>query len=443
MKTILIVEDDKVVAAAYRQRFTEAGFKVELAQDGLEGIRMVTSVPADVVLLDLLMPRLDGLEVLKYIRGHPDLKQLPVIVFSNSYMTNMIENAWRAGANQCLMKASSTPSQVLDAVKKVLQRANLPPGAPLAAQFVPPVTPLSRPPAATGLPVASLGPTAPMPSSPQSLRPVVVPSAPNMRPPLAPQARSSGTFKAEADPEFQAQIRQLFIGSAGEKLSSIRESASACIQAAGSPDQLAPMRELFQRVHAFIGNAAVAGCMQVAQVAGTYEAFLQELQQQPRFLNQSTLRTLAGATEFLDFLIQSTTENEMPPDRLPSALVLENDSGAAQAAAAALERGGFKTNVANDPAHALALLASLPCDFAVVAGDLPGMNGLEFCAQMQTLDENARTPVVFVTSLTDFDAYTAEDVIGENDAIARPFLLIELTLKGIIAWHRKNLVPVQ
>jgi CheY-like chemotaxis protein len=122
MKRILIVEDDKVVAAGYKQRFTSAGFTVDLAPDGLEGIRQSTAGKPDVVLLDLLMPRLDGLEVLKYIRGHPDLSDLPVVVFSNSYMTNMIESAWRAGANQCLMKASTTPTQVIEVVNKGLER---------------------------------------------------------------------------------------------------------------------------------------------------------------------------------------------------------------------------------------------------------------------------------------------------------------------------------
>jgi CheY-like chemotaxis protein len=120
MKKILIVEDDQVVASAYQRRFVKAGFIVEVAEDGLEGLQLATAAKPDVVLLDLLMPRLDGLEMLKYIRTHPDLASLPVVVFSNSYMTNLVENAWRAGANQCLMKASTTPAEVIDAVNKVL-----------------------------------------------------------------------------------------------------------------------------------------------------------------------------------------------------------------------------------------------------------------------------------------------------------------------------------
>jgi CheY-like chemotaxis protein len=120
MKKILIVEDDQLVATAYRKRFGEAGYIVEWAPDGLEGIKMVSMIKPDVVLLDLLMPRLDGIEVLKYIRTHPDLKNLPVVVFSNSYMTNLVESAWRNGADQCLMKASTTTAQLFDAVGKAM-----------------------------------------------------------------------------------------------------------------------------------------------------------------------------------------------------------------------------------------------------------------------------------------------------------------------------------
>src|SRR6186713_1547848 len=123
MNKILIVEDDQLVATAYRRRFKDAGWQAEWAPDGVEGIKAVGLLKPDVVLLDLLMPRLDGIEVLKYIRAHPDLKNLPVVVFSNSYMTNLIERAWRAGADQCLMKAATTPQALFDAIGKAMQTA--------------------------------------------------------------------------------------------------------------------------------------------------------------------------------------------------------------------------------------------------------------------------------------------------------------------------------
>src|SRR5262245_5249886 len=157
MKKILIVEDDQLVASAYKKRFQEAGYNVEWAPDGLEGIKMVCAVKPDVVLLDLLMPRLDGIEVLKYIRSHQEISHLPVVVFSNSYMTNLVENAWRAGADQCLMKASTTPAQLFEVVNKAIQKA------------------------------ATRGPAAPPPQSSAVTPPARAP-LPGLVPPIAPEA---------------------------------------------------------------------------------------------------------------------------------------------------------------------------------------------------------------------------------------------------------------
>ena len=124
MKTVLIIEDDRAVAATYRHKFKEAGFLVEVAPDGIEGVRLVSTLRPDAVVLDLLMPRLDGIEVLKFIRGHPDICNTPVVVFSNSYMTNLVESAWRASADECLMKASTMPAKLLDTVHKIMSRPN-------------------------------------------------------------------------------------------------------------------------------------------------------------------------------------------------------------------------------------------------------------------------------------------------------------------------------
>src|SRR5204863_570085 len=146
MKTVLIIEDDRAVAATYRHKFKEAGFLVEVAPDGVEGVKMVSSLRPDAVVLDLLMPRLDGIEVLKFIRGHPDLSATPVVVFSNSYMTNLVESAWRAGADECLMKASTMPAHLLNTVNKVMSRPNRRQGsASPAGAPVPSVSPIGVP----------------------------------------------------------------------------------------------------------------------------------------------------------------------------------------------------------------------------------------------------------------------------------------------------------
>jgi CheY-like chemotaxis protein len=476
MKKILIVEDDQLVATAYKKRFREAGYEVEWAPDGLEGIKMVSAIKPDVVLLDLLMPRLDGIEVLKYIRSHPDLKNLPVVVFSNSYMTNLVESAWRAGADQCLMKASTTPAQLFDAVNKAMQKAAtrasapapasganvtpimpqasssapvagiLPPGAPvnpLAAR--PPASPPSTPPAASAPPVAPI--KKPLGDQPMFVIPGVPDPEPAPVPPVASAAAPATTEKAtvpaaglEADPEFQAQIRQLFVGSAPGKLAAVRDAANAFVQDQGSSMQLPLLIDLFRKVHSLTGNAAVAGCARIAHYASIFEAFLQELQQKPKFINQSSARSVLKAVELVELLFQQGDE-PAPDVSAPTALlVVDGDSLSSQAAVMALEKGELKASVAIEPTEALALLASEPFAAVVMAVNLPGMNAFELCAQMQALPACTQTPVLIVTTLADFEAHSHPEVLGENDVIAAPYLLIELALKAVTAVERAKLL---
>src|SRR5437588_8313667 len=120
MKKILIVEDDQIVANIYRNKFSVEGFQVEIALDGEAGMEMLRSFRPDAVILDLMLPRLTGVELMKKIRAEPDFQQLPVIVFSNTYLTNMVQEAWKAGATKCLSKANCTPKGVIEVLRATM-----------------------------------------------------------------------------------------------------------------------------------------------------------------------------------------------------------------------------------------------------------------------------------------------------------------------------------
>ena len=100
-----------------------------------------------------------------------------------------------------------------------------------------------------------------------------------------------------------------------------------------------------------------------------------------------------------------------------------------QAIAMALEKAEIGSVVANDPAHALELAADGSYSSVVMSSQLQGLTGFELCAQMQSQSGFGRTPVVFVSELKDFEAHSQSELLGENDIIASPYLLIELTLK--------------
>jgi len=120
MKRILIIDDNQMVVNLYRSAFASAGFGVEFANDGEAGIAAARRMPPDVVLLDLMMPKMSGVDVLKALRQDPILSDVPVIVISNAYTPDRMEQLWSAGATQILTKASTRPSVLVDAVRTAL-----------------------------------------------------------------------------------------------------------------------------------------------------------------------------------------------------------------------------------------------------------------------------------------------------------------------------------
>ena len=120
MMKVLIIEDNVTVTTLYRNMLRAAGFTVETAADGATGLAAVSSFRPDVVLLDLMLPAVDGLSVLRTLRADPEWAALPIVVFSNSYSGQRLNEVWDAGATQVLAKASSTPKQVVEAVRATL-----------------------------------------------------------------------------------------------------------------------------------------------------------------------------------------------------------------------------------------------------------------------------------------------------------------------------------
>src|SRR6266436_2282199 len=109
MKRILLVDDDPLVLRGYQQAWCRKNFKVETAEDGLAAIKALHAFLPDLVVLDLMMPKLSGVEVLRLIRNDPKLSKLPVVVLSNAYMDSAAQDAAALGAQKGLLKTSCTP----------------------------------------------------------------------------------------------------------------------------------------------------------------------------------------------------------------------------------------------------------------------------------------------------------------------------------------------
>src|SRR5256885_1938156 len=121
MKKILIIEDDAIVAHIYRTRLEKEGYEVEIAPDGQSGFYRIHEFRPDAVLLDLMLPKMNGVDILKKIRAQPQFCKTPIIVFTNAYVPNMIHESFGAGATQVFNKATLTPRQILDALHGAIQ----------------------------------------------------------------------------------------------------------------------------------------------------------------------------------------------------------------------------------------------------------------------------------------------------------------------------------
>jgi len=119
---ILIIEDDPFLLDIYATKFSQEGFTIEIAVDGELGFKKINESRPDLVLLDIILPKMDGLEILKKAKESPELKDIPVILLTNLGEEGKIKKGLELGAAQYLIKAHHSPGEVVEIVKKVLEK---------------------------------------------------------------------------------------------------------------------------------------------------------------------------------------------------------------------------------------------------------------------------------------------------------------------------------
>ncbi len=122
MKKILIAEDEEILLNVLKDRFETEGWNVSIAKDGEETIETIKNSKFDLILLDLLMPKKDGFEVLREIKSNPELKNLPIIVLSNLGGDDDIKKALALGADDYFVKTQHPMSEIVEKVKKYESR---------------------------------------------------------------------------------------------------------------------------------------------------------------------------------------------------------------------------------------------------------------------------------------------------------------------------------
>ena len=120
--TIMIIEDDIFVMDIYQTKLSQEGFQLISAINGVEAIKKLATETPDLILLDIVMPYMGGLEVLAEIKKDERINKIPIIMLTNLSQKEEVDTAMGLGANDFLIKSHFTPSEVLEKIEKILEK---------------------------------------------------------------------------------------------------------------------------------------------------------------------------------------------------------------------------------------------------------------------------------------------------------------------------------
>lgn len=388
-KKILIVDEDAVVANIYQNKLQSERFKVEVASSGEEALQSLAKEPVDLVILDLSLPGMNGPEILKTIRSQFGAPALPVIVFANFYLPEVVQTALEAGATRCLRKSDYTPGRMVEIVRELLA----------ASQTI----------------------TA------------------NAR---SGEVRPSFETKADFfEMAYQEKLVSDFLAGARQKLGGMRLSHHALVNSQRD-DWLAELGKMRRLSRLLAGAAGIAGFRKIAQLADALGALFIRLSEKPASLTPSVNRTIGQAVDLLGATFDHPTTNKADLPFSPEILVVDDEIISREAICSAIERADLRPVSVDDPIVAQGILEKTHFDLIFLDVEMPGQSGPELCSQIRKMATNRATPVVFVTAHSDFESRAQSVLSGGNDFIAKPFLSVELAVKALVWLFRRRVQPL-
>jgi len=124
-ESILIVEDDKFLRELMSRKLNNSGFNVEVAIDGKEALKKIKEKKYEIILLDLVLPGMDGFEILGEIKKDNETKNIPVIILSNLGQEEEVERGLKLGAEDYLIKAHFTPDEIINKIEEILKKSSV------------------------------------------------------------------------------------------------------------------------------------------------------------------------------------------------------------------------------------------------------------------------------------------------------------------------------
>lgn len=397
MKRILLVEDDLIIARIYRRKLEEAGFRVLLAEDGLAAIRLIPDFRPDLIILDIMLPKLNGVEVLKWVRQDSEAKSTRVVVLSNAFLNELWDQITSLGVQEILLKSSVSPNQLVATLQKVLDQ-----------------------PAAAVVRTPSSGKT------PDAERRK---SAPAHQPAAPPAESSEPASTTESDTEFSDRIQREFLDQIPAISKSLQDAFGAFIESPDTDSQLQYLQDLRRKVGFLTHMTGMAGWQRMAQLSNALEALLYELDLKPGALTESTRHTISTTIRVLmDSLAHGSQVNKKNPPQA-SVLIVDDDLVSSRALVTTLARGDVRATAFSDPLQALQDLRSHSYHVVLLDINLPSMSGISLCEQLRQIPMHQSTPVIFMTSYPEFGPKTHAILARGDDLIGKPVMPIDLTVR--------------
>jgi len=376
-RTVLFVEDDAVALTTYRNLLQREGVRVESAQDGLEALKALSQSTPDLVVLNLMLPKFDGADVVRFIRADPRLKVMPIILFSNVRIADLAGDP----KTRQLQKSDCTPALLLKTIQDMLS-----------------TDPASASNGDNGIP----------------------------------------SIEESAGENPPTQEREKFLRDAPEQITMVRDQCLSYIKSPASTTKLEP---LLQNIHSLSVDADKAGCTRIAQLTTAFDMLLSKIGAKPSRVTPSILQTLAEAADCLDLLLKSGAVESTESAPKSKVLAVDDDAVCNHVIVNTLKRAHLDITSIDDPLEGLRQLQADHYDLVLLDIDMPMLNGFEVCEKLRTLPHYKTTPVIFVTAHSNLGNRTQSVLSGGNFFITKPVDPLELALKVTIHLLKSQIKP--
>src|SRR5438105_1306179 len=378
-KSILIVDDDQVATHIYRETLEAQGFKVEVTRDFDSTLQTLKKEVADLVILDLCLPGINVVELIKNIRSDSAMQFLPIIAFSNPYLSNLTDAAMEAGATKSIAKVDNTPEKIIELLPE-------------------------------------LG--------------------------VSATSRVGVSDVIEGLEANQEKLASKLLINRPEILAKLRASYQSFTRTEREDLRRVALLQMHRQLRLLAGGASALAFQKIARMSTALEALLIELYTEPVKITPSVVRTIAHSIETMAWLVDRVANSQDQVAASPKILVMDDEVISREIVCSALGKAGLHAKSLDDPLAAQRLLEQEPFDLIFLDIEMPGQTGLELCVKIRGMESNCATPIVFVTSHSDFGSRAQSTLSGGNDFIAKPFLLVELAVKALTWLFKESPQPL-